>query len=170
MKKLLVALLVGVMALGLVACGNEAPADTQQSAGTEVSADAEADTEEPAGDQVYTFAEEALGGAFTVNWTLTLKADGTYTLLEENPVMGETTYTGTEWSQEGDVVTTGPLEGGTPQAVFFNEDLSCDWTVNDDGTMVAVNYDPDAEVVIEGEEGELPPLDGEADGELPPLE
>ena len=171
MKKLLVALLVGAMALGMAACGTstDAPADDAQAA---VSAEAEtpADDAEAAGPATYTWEEEAMGGAFTVTWTLTLNADGTFTLLEANPVMGDTTYTGTEWTQEGDVVTTGPLSGGEPLADFFNDDYSCEWTVNDDGTFVAVNYDPNAEVVIDGEDGELPALDGEADGELPPLD
>lgn len=179
MKKLLVALLVGVMALGLVACGNEPAGDVQSSAGTEVEADADADAdageEDAAGPATYTWEEQAMGGAFVVTWTLTLNEDGTFTLLEANPVMGDTTYTGTEWSQEGDVVTTGALSGGTPMAEFFNDDLSCEWTVNADGTMVAVNYDPDATPEIDGEgagapDGDLPPLDGEMDGELPPLE
>lgn len=169
MKKLLVALLVGVMALGLVACGNEPAADPGVSAGVEEDANAGADADAAAGPATYTWEEQALGGAFVVTWTLTLNEDGTFTLVEANPVMGDTTYTGTEWSQEGDVVTTGPLSGGTPMAEFFNEDLSCEWTVNADGTMVAVNYDPDATPVIDGE-GELPALDGEVDGELPPLE
>lgn len=183
MKKLLVALLVGVMALGLVACGNEPAADTGVSAGVEedanagadVDADADADADAAAGPATYTWEEQAMGGAFVVTWTLTLNEDGTFTLLEANPVMGDTTYTGTEWTQEGDVVTTGPLSGGTPMAEFFNDDLSCEWTVNADGTMVAVNFDPDATPVIDGEgapEGELPPLDGEGlpEGELPPLD
>lgn len=160
MKKLLVALLVGVMALGLVACGNEPAADPGVSAGVEedANAGADADADAAAGPATYTWEEQALGGAFVVTWTLTLNEDGTFTLVEANPVMGDTTYTGTEWSQEGDVVTTGPLSGGTPMAEFFNEDLSCEWTVNADGTMVAVNYDPDATPVIDGE-GELPPLE-----------
>lgn len=175
MKKLLVALLVGAMAFAMAACGNEAPADDAQppvSTEAEAPADEPAD-ETPAGPAVYTWEEPAMGGAFTVTWTLTLNEDGTFTLLEANPVMGDTTYTGTEWTQEGDVVTTGALSGGTPMAEFFNDDLSCEWTVNADGTMVAVNFDPNATPVIDGEgapEGELPSLDGEMDGELPPLD
>lgn len=181
MKKLLVALLVGAMTLGMAACGTtEAPADTPAVSAEAETPDADTEAEAPAGPVVYTWAEEAMGGAFTVTWTLTLNEDGTFTLLEANPVMGDTTYTGTEWTQEGDVVKTGPLSGGEPLADFFNDDYSCEWTVNADGTMVAVNYDPDATPVIDGEgagagmdgemDGELPPLDGEMDGELPPLE
>ena len=46
----------------------------------------------PAGS--YSFSESAMGGAFTVEWELELREDGTYTITEHNPFMGDLTYEG----------------------------------------------------------------------------
>jgi acetyl esterase/lipase len=77
----------------------------------------------------YTYAEPAMGGKFTVDWTLELKEDGSYALTENGP-MGANTYEGT-YTYDGQIVTTGPFEG-TVEADFFEADNSCQWTL--DGT------------------------------------
>ncbi|MGM9593970.1 MAG: alpha/beta hydrolase fold domain-containing protein [Candidatus Onthomonas sp.] len=158
MKRFFTLLLALAMALSLTACGGSQPAEEPTPAQEPVA-------EVPAGEggQVagtYSFTESVMGGAFEVEWTLTLNEDGTFTLVEGNPMMGETEYTGT-YTADGDTVTTGPLEGGTPQAEFFNDDLSCQWTLDiGAGTALPVNYD------AASAGGDLPPLDGElpADG------
>lgn len=172
MKKILSILLVLLMLLSLAACGSSGASggnDTPDADGAEAdTADVpEGEDGDTAGEETedggevagtYSFTESAMGGAFEVEWTLTLSEDGTFTLVEGNEMLGETEYTGS-YTVEGATVTTGPLEGGTPQADFFNEDLSCQWTLNlETGTAVPVNYD------AAGGGEELPPLDGE----LPP--
>lgn len=95
----------------------------------------------------YTFTESAAGGALQVPWTITLNEDGTYALVEASPVMGDITYAGDTYTIEGDKLTTGPITNGKePIASFFAEDLSCEWTFGEDGTVTPVNYDPDAPV------------------------
>lgn len=90
----------------------------------------------------YTFEEAAMGGQFTVLWILELREDGTYTITEDNPVMGINTYEG-EYAVDGDVISTGPFEGDPPVATFFAADKSCRWRL-EGSTCVPVNYDADA--------------------------
>lgn len=95
----------------------------------------------------YTFTESAAGGALTVPWTITLAEDGTYTLIESSPIMGDITYAGDTYTIEGSSLKTGPITNGKePIASFFAEDLSCEWTFGEDGTITPVNYDPNAPV------------------------
>ncbi len=90
----------------------------------------------------YTFTEAVMGGAFTVEWTLTLNEDGTFILTETNAMLGTTAYTGETYTAEGLTLTTGPLSGGKPQAVFFNDDLSCVWTLDPmHRTVTPAKYD-----------------------------
>ena len=81
----------------------------------------------PAGS--YSFSESAMGGAFTVEWELELREDGTYTITEHNPFMGDLTYEG-EYVWDGETITTLPFEGEPPLAEFFEADKSCLWTLD----------------------------------------
>lgn len=162
MKRILAMLLALVMLLSLSACGNANFSDaehTEENTAEEAEAPDEIGGEDLAGDSqiagTYTFIESAMGGAFEVEWSLTLNEDGTFTLVENNAMFGETEYTGS-YTAEDKTVTTGPLEGGTPQATFFNEDLSCQWTLDlEASTAVPDNY----AAADSGEE--LPMLEGE---------
>ncbi len=101
----------------------------------------------------YTFEESAMGGAFTVVWTLELNEDGSYVLTEGNEAMGNTVYEGTYTVEDG-IVVTGPFEQDSPQATFFEADKSCKWIL-DGETCTPVNYSPDEDVTInmDSEEG-----------------
>lgn len=138
MKKRFVSfLLAGILLLGLAACGEQGvtnnPVPTTENPSS---------TPENNVAGVYTFEEAAMGGQFTVPWTLELREDGTYTITEENPFMGTNTYEGT-YMVEGDVVITGPFEGEPPVATFFDADKSCKWRL-DGANCIPVDYDPDA--------------------------
>ena len=99
----------------------------------------------------YHFDESAMNGAFTVSWTLELRADGTYTITEENPFMGTLSYEG-EYTYGDGVVTTGPFEGEPPVADFFAEDKSCQWRLEGEG-CVPVNYAGGEAAGAESEDG-----------------
>lgn len=101
---------------------------------------AEAPVAEAPAEYDYHFVESAMGGAFTVDFYISLADDGSYTITEANDTMGTTVYTGSSYTMDGDTLTTGPIENGkTPQAGWFNDDLSCDWTIDGD-TATPVNY------------------------------
>ena len=97
----------------------------------------EAPVEEPAPEPLtpetvagtYSFNESAMNGAFTVPWTLELRADSTYTIVEENPFMGTLSYEGS-FSIEGDVIVCGAFEGKPPIAAFFAEDKTSRWLLD----------------------------------------
>lgn len=108
----------------------------------------------------YTFEESAMGGQFTVPWTLELREDDTYTLTEDNAFMGQQVYEGTYTCEDG-VITTGPFENDPPQAAFFESDKSCKWTLDGD-TCTPVNYNEDSSAPENGQ-GD----DGKPDGDLP---
>ena len=55
-----------------------------------------------------------MGGAFTVEWELELLEDGTYTIIEHNPFMGDLSYEGEYTVDTDGVVTTLPFEGEPP--------------------------------------------------------
>ena len=116
----------------------------------------------------YSFTESAMGGAFTVDWTLVLNEDGTFALTESNAMLGDTTYTGETYTAEGLTLTTGPLSGGQPQAAFFNNDLSCVWTLDPIGkTVTPVNYDAGPGGAPDPGMPALPGLGGESDADFP---
>lgn len=77
----------------------------------------------------YTFEESAMNGAFTVNWSLELRADSTYTITEENPFMGTLTYEGS-YTIADDVIVCGAFEGEPPIAEFFAEDKTSRWLLD----------------------------------------
>lgn len=140
MKKILAALLTLCMAFSLAACGT-ADKPEQSNVPTENSTAPAPSQETPSAEVAgtYTFTESAMGGQFTVDWTLTLNEDGTYVILEKNPFMGDLTYEGTYTVEDG-VVVTGPFEGEPPKAEFFEADKSCRWTLDGDRCTPA-NYD-----------------------------
>ena len=133
MKKTIALLLALAMCFAMAACGETAaPAATE----APVPAAEPAAENSVAGD--YTYEETLPFG--TVPWTLSLAEDGSYSLSFTKPT-GETfTFTGS-YTVDGDVVTTGtPAEDTSAiEAGFFNEDHSCPWTINADGTMTPVN-------------------------------
>ena len=98
----------------------------------------------------YVFEEAAMNGAFIVPWTLELLEDGTYNLTEENPFMGTSVHEG-EYTFADGVITTGPFEG-VVVADFFEEDGSCQWTL-DGETCTPVNYSGGALAAFEIENG-----------------
>ncbi|MGN0404561.1 MAG: alpha/beta hydrolase fold domain-containing protein [Bariatricus sp.] len=127
MRKLIAALLVCMMCVGLVACGGGPQAQDGGSTGA------------PIEGNVYTYEEEASfnGDSFKVPWELTLGEDGTYKMVTEGP-MGTDTYTG-EYTIEGNKVTTGtPNEDEIKiMAGWFNNDYTCEWILDEEnGTCV----------------------------------
>lgn len=65
---------------------------------------------------VYTYVESGLA-PFDTYWTLTLNADGTYVLSEENERAGLVEYTGASYTIDGSTVICGPM-GDTVPALF----------------------------------------------------
>lgn len=137
-----IAAFLTVSALLLAGCGS---AGARNEGGkTESVADTEnnhTESEDSSVSGTYTFEETAMGGAFTVVWTLELKEDGSYVLTEGNEAMGDTVYEGTYTMEDG-VVVTGPFEQEPPKAAFFEDDKSCKWTLDGENCM-PVNYSPD---------------------------
>lgn len=119
-RKYISLLLALALVLGLAACGTAEPNTTPEPT-------PEPEPTLPAGS--YSFSESAMGGAFTVEWELELREDGTYTIVEHNPFMGDLTYEG-EYEWDGETVTTLPFEGEPPLAEFFEADKSCLWTLD----------------------------------------
>lgn len=115
--------------LGLAACGSAEPEPTPEPTPSAPAL--------PAGS--YSFSEAAMGGAFTVEWELELREDGTYTIIEHNPFMGDLSYKGDYTVDDDGVVTTLPFEGEPPLAEFFEADKSCKWTL-DGESCTPVNY------------------------------
>ncbi len=112
-KRIPALLLAFCLLLSLAACGSEA---AQPSAET-TPEPAPSAPALPAGS--YSLSEAAMGGAFTVEWELELREDGTYTIIEHNPFMGDLSCEG-EYTVDADgVVTTLPFEGEPPMAEFF---------------------------------------------------
>lgn len=119
MKKHLAIILALVMVLSLAACGSSS-AGNSNPAGTpapEASSAPEAPTPEasPAAEDkndvdvtgVYTFVEISDMGASLL--TLTLNADGTYSIEQDNPFGDETVGEG-EYTAEGTTVSCGPID------------------------------------------------------------
>ena len=84
---------------------------------------------------VYTYSENR--GDFSVEWSLTLNEDGTYTLDEVHGLSGNlTTHTGQTWTDNGDgTLTTGAWDVDENKSEFFKPNGECTWILNDDGTM-----------------------------------
>lgn len=145
MKKRVPALFLALcLILSLAACGSEAAEPTPEPTPSAPAL--------PAGS--YSFSEAAMGGAFTVEWELELREDGSYTIIEHNPFMGDLTYEG-EYTVDADgVVTTLPFEGEPPMAEFFEADKSCLWTLDGENCR-PVNYTEIAETGDAADAGSL---------------
>lgn len=135
MKKLISIILVFAMALCLfTACG-----------GSQSSAPAASDTdvleEAPAGVGTYSFTEIAMNGALEIPFTVELRADGSFTITEANPMKGEIVYSGDSFDWKGTYFTTGAFSAeAMPEATWFSADGSCVWIVTGEGTVVPMNY------------------------------
>ena len=86
------------------------------------------------------FTESVPAFNLTVNWTLELKADGSYAITEDNPSMGKTVYTGSTFTYDSTYILTGPIQsGGKPIAGWFEADGSCYWKLEGE-TLKPVKY------------------------------
>lgn len=157
MKKVLAMILALVMVFALAACGQAtAPAATEAPAEAPAEQPAEAPVEAPVEESVdvtgtYTFVEISDMGASL--WTLTLNADGTYTVEQDNPfgdkTVGESTYTA-----EGNIVSCDGIDASAFHGLteedkfadrlmgeFVGSDNDIEWEVNPaDGTAVPTGY------------------------------
>lgn len=87
----------------------------------------------------YTYSENR--GDFTIEWSVMLNGNGSFTLEEVHGLSGElTTHTGAAWTDNGDgTVTTGAWDDpSVDKSEFFAEDGTCTWTINADGTATPV--------------------------------
>lgn len=82
----------------------------------------------------YTYTEEC--GPFNIDWSLTLKSDGTFELQEVHGGSGETLiYTGDSWVDNGDgTVTNSAWHEEGDKSDYMEADGSCTWVINADGT------------------------------------
>lgn len=89
----------------------------------------------------YKFTEE-VPSVGTFEWTITLKDDGSFVIAQANEGMGNPTWTGTSWVDNGDgTFTTVAAEGSSTKiAAFWQADGSIDWVNNGDGTVTPVGY------------------------------
>lgn len=62
--------------------------------------------------------------ALTIVWTLTLKADGTFTLTENNPFAGTSEHTGTSYTIDGNTIALKGLEPFAMSDIFNVENLN----------------------------------------------
>jgi ABC-type sugar transport system substrate-binding protein len=88
----------------------------------------------------FTFIEEVPQFNLKIPFILVLNADGSYTITEENPDMGQKVYQGSTFTYDGTYILTGPIEeGGKPIAGWFEADGSCSWKLEGE-TLTPVNY------------------------------
>lgn len=88
----------------------------------------------------FTFVEEVPAFNLKVPFKLVLNADGSYTITEENPNMGQAVYKGSTFTYDGTYILTGPIEeGGKPIAGWFEADGSCYWKLEGE-TLTPVKY------------------------------
>ncbi len=141
MKKIFALLLALAMVFALVACGSQAepsdvePAETPAEAPTEaVEEPAAPAASVPAGTYMY---YEDKGDMGATPWTVELREDGSCTITEANPHIGDQTHD-CVWTDNGDgSFETGAWEGSAdgPKSDFFAEDGSCTWTLSEDGIV-----------------------------------
>lgn len=112
--------------------------------------------------------EELTPFDFYVYWTITLNDDGSYSLYEENSAMGNSTYTGTAWTDNGDgTLTTGAMDGDArPMAGWFDADGVGSWGNLGGGMLVGLegestaSAEPSGEASTGGENAYLYEFDG----------
>ena len=135
MKRLLSFALAACVGLSLAGCA--APSAAPSSAAAATQAQSAPQGELPPLTGVYTYNEHLELGGQTIEsvWTLDLREDGSYQLDTE--LMGQPArFTGSYrfGDEPGRVTTDAPSEGAPAMVAFFNEDGSCDWQLNPDGT------------------------------------
>ena len=85
----------------------------------------------------YNFVESTEFGDYT--WVVILNEDGSFEIVQKNPDMGNPTWTGEKWVDNGDgTFTTPDCQGDSPQLASFWKDNAITFTVNDDGTVTPV--------------------------------
>ena len=86
----------------------------------------------------YTFMETTPFGE--IKWTVTLNGDGSFVVSQpDNASMGNPTWTGTAWVDNGDgTFTTPDCQGEGPQIADFWKDNGITWKDNGDGTVSPV--------------------------------
>ena len=86
----------------------------------------------------YTYMEPTPFGEML--WTITLNEDGSFVVAQpENEGMGNPTWTGTQWVDNGDgTFTTPDCQGDGPQIAGFWHDNSITWWNNGDGTVTPI--------------------------------
>ena len=86
----------------------------------------------------YTYMETIPGGE--VLWSVTLNEDGSFVVAQpDNESMGNPTWTGTQWVDNGDgTFTTPDCQGDGPQIAGFWHDNGITWWNNGDGTVTPI--------------------------------
>ncbi len=103
------------------------------------SEDLAADVEEfgvPMPEGMYTYSETNPFG-MAIDWTLLLNDDGTYVLSEVNDFVGQMSYDGTAYTQDGDTVVCEAMTSG-PAVFDWADPAGFTVTLNGDGTFTPV--------------------------------
>lgn len=86
----------------------------------------------------YTFMETIPTGE-EIQWTVTLNEDGSFVIIQANEAMGNPTWTGKAWVDNGNgTFATPDCEGSGPQIAEFWKNNGITWTDNGDGTVTPV--------------------------------
>ncbi len=103
------------------------------------SEDYAADVEEfgvPMPEGMYAYSETNAFG-MAIDWTLLLNDDGTYVLSEVNDIVGQMSYDGTAYTQDGDTVVCEAMVSG-PAVFDWADPAGFTVTLNGDGTFTPV--------------------------------
>ena len=151
MKKTICMALAIMMVLCLFAgCGGE----TEVIPTPEVTPEATPEAIQGVG--VYSFTEIAMNGALEIPFTVELKADGSFTITEANPMKGEIVYSGDSFEWSDRYFTTGAFTAeAMPEAGWFNADGSCVWIITGEGTVIPMSY-AEPEIVRTTEYSDIP--------------
>lgn len=169
MKKSISVLIVAVLVLSLcAACGGKTESEAAPAAAEPAAPVVQADPAVPAEPAAgvagtYTFNETNVNG-LEISWTLELNTDGTYKLSEDNAFTDTMSYTGNNYTANGNVVNCGPMNESGPAFYVWADPAGFTVTLNADGT-----FTPDQEGKEPTMNGELPEgllaASGEASGE-----
>jgi len=103
------------------------------------SGDYAADVEEfgvPTPEGLYTYSETNPFG-MAIDWSLLLNDDGTYVLSEVNDIVGQMSYEGTEYTQDGSTAVCGAMVSG-PAVYDWANPAGFTVTLNEDGSFAPV--------------------------------
>ncbi len=88
----------------------------------------------------YTF-DETIPTGEVIRWNITLNDDGSFTVAQENEPMGNPTWTGIAWVDNGDgTFATPDCQGDGTQIAGFWKNNGIVWNFNGDGTVTPVGY------------------------------